>query len=1478
MELPRARRPPRQRNLLQEQFNAIQSKLEYPDVPVSDNYITAEINRLNSQGVETNYPSESLLSISDNTDLIPVYFKTRYNIPKWFLLYPEDAKLVFEYLSNPSLPYPDIDIYDPQSETMIPLEDKYKPSTHPSYHPEQQSIESLVQQLIQNQQQADERIRLLTEALERQEALTRKYEERGRRHDKSPERLHRIREYDEILNPELAVSQRIEELVSKTRSETLNKHQQEPDYDTMNWTWSLTYNEPVYFHPSTPLSKIEELNLMITPSIEARLQSPALRQRYANPNQIDYSRRLPTNVLPIVKQELSQASPISTEIIANPSTIATQRQLGQAMRAIPNLNTITYIPNLPFRAQHLTPEMYKEMYPDDDRIGYLLNTNSRFAGVLTTYDVNIQTPIFTLPQYQYIVTHVLREQSVTDALSSPSTAPIFWVLQAYFTAYDPDTGEQIAQRRISYWHGISETDNPIDFKQLGDTMESMLENLGYSADKTAANLHLDITRFTIKRIDVNRTGAGRIKTKGKTIQDITQLINTKRKGLVKLDWAKVEVIQHAYQACFAAALGRYLRIKGVMPAGSRYTELFKLIPMLGELEGRHVYTEEAKIITNSIGLDIEIYDENGLLIVESQAIEYEDNVLSEKVKLLSSGDRVLRLMHVPDHYLLIHELYDRPVRQPVTKASGRVNSYYEIEIVYYDIETVLDSVGMVIPYANAYIIGDREKIDVVKKPSYNIFANMMMDIQMEGPCKHWFLAAYNGSRFDHIVFFQFVVESGYQIISEPNPSGSSHAFTFAISTVKSGEWIEERFEELVVERGISENDKERKKLMAELKKGVSYVSVWDPVLFIRKPLAGAAEDFKVENKKLGFDHKEVKRAFNEGMLGEWIDENYEKLRRYNIMDVVVMKQVVEKLFDAILRITGIGWKRLVKMPSISNMAYRWWREIIVSEVNTSGSGRDKNLLKYVAVRSRSYDEIVRESMIAGRVEGMVGDWKFPRYVVMIDVVSLYPTMMKTDLFPEGYETVVFDQLDGRNYYMDRVPGIYYISWNQENLRGLHPILPVRGGTLDWSEASSGEGYVCSVTIMQLRRYVCDVKFVEAPLRKIKYVMKVVDEVKNSDYEISQEDIDRMVWEGVDVRVEGDKAYYMMEKRVQAIVWKGTVNKIKDTIDNMREWSRETKNPNTKMRYERKIRELEKEVDSVVDESPFRAFIVKLEEDKNLQDEYASKEDDRFNATVREVDKIIMNANSGKVAQRNFKKRYKLVYGGSELRKQLDLILGVDKRGRYLDKKGIEEIDPEYITTVDGVDIGFVTWNDESYDRRSAKPSQLAVFIYALARAYMYDNVFSKMKVLYSDTDSALIELEDYDALIDEELKCNYVDDELNVVTTRKKKFGDYEIEVDKKTKIGVYNRAIILGPKSYALIRDGNVIKWKFKGIRREDKWELDGEWLSISKDPLRFFLGVLANRELDRKTKVKTKVFGKSWGKGSILGVNIHNVIKELD
>ena len=43
----------------------------------------------------------------------------------------------------------------------------------------------------------------------------------------------------------------------------------------------------------------------------------------------------------------------------------------------------------------------------------------------------------------------------------------------------------------------------------------------------------------------------------------------------------------------------------------------------------------------------------------------------------------------------------------------------------------------------------------------------------------------------------------------------------------------------------------------------------------------------------------------------------------------------------------------------------------------------------------------------------------------------------------------------------------------------------------------------------------------------------------------------------------------------------------------------------------------------------------------------------------------------------------------------------------------------------------------------AKPSYLGVYIYAHARKLMYTNIFTKVRTLYTDTDSALVLYEDF---------------------------------------------------------------------------------------------------------------------------------------
>lgn len=127
--------------------------------------------------------------------------------------------------------------------------------------------------------------------------------------------------------------------------------------------------------------------------------------------------------------------------------------------------------------------------------------------------------------------------------------------------------------------------------------------------------------------------------------------------------------------------------------------------------------------------------------------------------------------------------------------------------------------------------------------------------------------------------------------------------------------------------------------------------------------------------------------------------------------------------------------------------------------------------------------------------------------------------------------------------------------------------------------------------------------------------------------------------------------------------------------------------------------------------------------KDSKDEVLHKQ---YNESMRNVCKLYLNSLSGKVIQRNFDSLTYIVKSDIEVNKFIDNCV-------------------EGTVTCHRANNKFCVLNGKNKApyTKSAKPSYLGVYIYAHARALMYDSIFSKVECHYTDTDSALIYYEDY---------------------------------------------------------------------------------------------------------------------------------------
>lgn len=888
-----------------------------------------------------------------------------------------------------------------------------------------------------------------------------------------------------------------------------------------------------------------------------------------------------------------------------------------------------------------------------------------------------------------------------------------------------------------------------------DTLESTIRSVhGSDPQSDVGEMRLDLSRFVLQAIYFERSGGSEQKVR----VFIDSLPNSKHKDktVLRLPWAELYSYPSQNNGCFPKILRQILHQEKERHADRfpnnqipNYSKLWRdYSPETYQLE---LTPTQASTFASLFDYQLVVHDFQGNIVYTSPNL-----------------GRVIRVMLYQSHYFLVNRLLEESLElhQAVKERQPR-----EDQLVFYDLETVYadeaGAEGLLRPYSIAWKIGgtDVEEFHALSQPSTNIFDPLLQQLDSPQPPsstsqdqqqqrerrekKRYILIAYNGSGFDHLLLFSYLVRKGYRCLQPPNMRGKLNHMKFIL---KEGHLLE----------------------------------VWDPYLFLMRSLASAADAFQLRLSKGSLDHRQVQDAYTRGDLGRWLEEHGRELEEYNRQDVRVLEQLTHKLLEAIRIATQLD---ALKSPTIASLCYKLWKSTL-GHPNRSGP---EDVHDVLPCRTKSIDSLVRKAMVAGRTQGVPGITSFASStsvsangnitrtskLKMVDVVSLYPFVMSSMNFPVGREVPIAQPEEAlRMFNTRRGLGIYYIRWNQQPLEDRQPeewrytksyfILPTRGedGRLNWKEPQ-GQGFVPCVTIRQLLRYGAQVEFLPDP-----------------------------------------------ESGLAGIYWLRT----------------------------RKV---------------FQSYVTQLSQLKEEQDRLKDSRNpslrQRYNPALREMGKLMLNSLSGKVGQRNFESQSKFVQSKEQLIRSLNE-LGITSA------EEAQEVGFSLHPTT--THSAFIEWKDVGY-YRNPKPSQLMVFIYAYAREYMYEMLFSKMPVFYSDTDSAVVLEEHWQAFIPK--------------IRGEKKFGDLEVE-------GTFDTLYCVAPKTYALYIGNRLAKYRAKGVRlsdelllppsaqphREEHREHREQWLKVGEHPDKFFESIYLHGEV----VIRSFQFQKHISEGSLEHVLRRKVI----
>jgi len=214
--------------------------------------------------------------------------------------------------------------------------------------------------------------------------------------------------------------------------------------------------------------------------------------------------------------------------------------------------------------------------------------------------------------------------------------------------------------------------------------------------------------------------------------------------------------------------------------------------------------------------------------------------------------------------------------------------------------------------------------------------------------------------------------------------------------------------------------------------------------------------------------------------------------------------------------------------------------------------------------------------------------------------------------------------------------------------------------------------------------------------------------------------------------------------------------------------------------------------------------------------------------------------------------------------EYDKINGLDQYNNVKDPKELTKIFRTMdikLHIINENAVYLITKDDEKINH---VPSPLGVFIYSYSRSFMYMNIYRNAKTYVTDTDSALINVNDLNKVKD---SLNEVNKKIYVgkpsskncfertnleISTNDKNLGDVEVEA-------YCNKAYYIAPKVYSLFTDEKCIKHRIKGVRQSDPFKVDSDQSMEEKSEA--FYNIDGNEDLLYSSLLnKKKVVFKSW------------------
>jgi len=172
-------------------------------------------------------------------------------------------------------------------------------------------------------------------------------------------------------------------------------------------------------------------------------------------------------------------------------------------------------------------------------------------------------------------------------------------------------------------------------------------------------------------------------------------------------------------------------------------------------------------------------------------------------------------------------------------------------------------------------------------------------------------------------------------------------------------------------------------------------SCFDLAKYCLGSLKRCCESFQTNPKKMdGFDHNLVQKQFLDGGrpgLESWLDAHREFANRYLATDVLSTADLFVKLSKALLQATNVDITKVTKLTLPSLAWYAFKQHTAKNEIEFPKTPKDEGT-----------DLYLRKSITGGRTQNFTGKPRRIEQPMMIDVKSLYPTVMcgkNAEMFP-----------------------------------------------------------------------------------------------------------------------------------------------------------------------------------------------------------------------------------------------------------------------------------------------------------------------------------------------------------------------------------------------------------------------------------------------------------------------------------------------